>query len=408
MTDHHAELAARAERALLGACMLSEDAYALTAEIVDHTDFRTGQHGDIWTALSQAWASDERIDAITVAARCPQVAPEYIASLLTETPAVSNARRYAEQVADYALRARLIERAAEITTSAQSAATGLDALGRARDLLSTLNTPTISNDPDPDVHDFLAEDVAPYDWLIPGMFERGDRMLVTAGEGGGKSVWLRQIAVQVAAGIHPWNPKAIMPPHNVAIIDLENSKRQIHRALSGLKATAGDRLGRGRLRVAVQPAGINLTQRADRRWLMERCKANQTELLVIGPVYRLMSGVAARGDAGQEDMTRQVTSAIDEVRAELGVTVLMETHAPHASGVSGHRDLRPANSSVWMRWPEFGVGLRHESGNAWKVEHWRGKRDNERPFPEQLLRGAGPWPWTPVMPTNFRIPATAA
>ena len=402
--DHHGELAAIAERALLGACILSEHAFEQCAEIIDAGDFRNARHADLWVALVDAWATDERVDPITLNARCTHVAPEYISGLLVDTPSTSNARRYADQVADYALRARLIERAAEITTTAQTAASGLDAIGRARELMQAIRTPASDNTPDMDVHDFLAQDIPPHDWLVPGFLERGDRLIVTAGEGGGKSVWLRQTAVQVASGIHPWNPNAIVPPRNAAIIDLENSPRQVSRALQGLRRAAGERLAPGRLRVAIQPAGINLTQRADRRWLMERCKANKTELLIIGPIYRLMSGVAARGDAGQEDMTRQVTAALDEVRAELGVTVMMEAHAPHSSGVSGHRDLRPANSSVWMRWPEFGIGFRHDSANLWSVEHWRGKRDGDRQFPERLARGAGPWPWMPIMPSDFRIP----
>lgn len=402
---HYAELAAAAERALLGACIVSEQAYRDAAEILDADDLRNPMHGDLWHALTAAWQSnDERVDPITLAARCPHIAPEAIVALLADTPSTSNARRYAEQVADYALRSRIIERSHEAAQAAETAATALDALSRARELLRDVRTPTGPSVADMDVHEFLELDIPPYDWLVPGFLERGDRLLITGGEGSGKSVWARQTAVQVAAGVHPWKPSAIVPARNAAIIDLENSPRQVSRALKKLREAAGDRIAPGRLRIAIQPAGINLTQRADRRWLMERCKVNGTELLVIGPVYRLMSGVAARGDSGQEDMTRQVTAAIDEVRAELGITVIMEAHAPHASGVSGHRDLRPANSSVWMRWPEFGIGLRHDTANLWHVEHWRGKRDGDRQFPERIARGAGPWPWTPMMPSDFRIP----
>ena len=53
-----------------------------------------------------------------------------------------------------------------------------------------------------DVHastlaDVLAQDVS-YDWAIPGLLERGDRLILTGSEGGGKTTMLRQIAVMAA------------------------------------------------------------------------------------------------------------------------------------------------------------------------------------------------------------------
>ncbi|MCL5460050.1 AAA family ATPase, partial [Loigolactobacillus coryniformis] len=83
--------------------------------------------------------------------------------------------------------------------------------------------------------EFLSTGIAPYDWLVPGFLERGDRLIVTAGEGGGKSTWLRQTALQVACGVHPWDPNVIVPARNVAIIDLENSQRQVSRRLAEMR-----------------------------------------------------------------------------------------------------------------------------------------------------------------------------
>jgi replicative DNA helicase len=86
----------------------------------------------------------------------------------------------------------------------------------------------------------------------------------------------------------------------------------------------------------------------------------------------------------------------------MGITMILETHSPHGSSASG-RDLRPFGSSVWLRWPEFGIGLRpvdpSNSSAGVDVEHWRGPRD-VRPWPNRLMRGKR-WPWTPdQMPTG--------
>jgi replicative DNA helicase len=91
-------------------------------------------------------------------------------------------------------------------------------------------------------------------------------------------------------------------------------------------------------------------------------------------------------------------TAIDHIRVLTGVAVIIETHAPHAAS-SGHRDLRPIGSSVWLRWPEFGHGLRpvaDEGPDAHEFHPFRGDRDR-RDWPKVLYKNAKPWPWHAVM-----------
>ena len=64
--------------------------------------------------------------------------------------------------------------------------------------------------------------------------------------------------------------------------------------------------------------------------------------------------------------------------------------------------MRPAGSSAWLRWPEFGYGLRRakeddggEHPNVVDVVAWRGSRE-ERCWPQRLVRGRdGLLPWRP-------------
>lgn len=223
-----------------------------------------------------------------------------------------------------------------------------------------------------------------------GMFLAGREFIPTH-----NSVLLAQIGVMAAAGIHPWTRKNI-EPRNVAIVDLENGPRLLKRRIGAMRGVAGGKLDPGRLRIAAHPDGIDLTTRSGRRWLLERCTANQTDLLVIGPAYRLMAGTPERGDIGGEDMTRKVTAALDEVRNRCNVTLLMETHAPHGDGFG--RNLRPFGSSVWLRWPEFGLGIarnRDDPQGIYQFTRWRGDRD-ERQWPKRLKRTGmtgRDWPW---------------
>lgn len=389
-----------AERALIGACLLSDLAIEQSSAIVGPSDFQTLRHQQVYAEILHQHETGA-VDVVSIAGKVDgDGALAYLHELQNATPRISNAARYATTIADWKLRRDLLFAADQIMRMAKDEAIpdAADAAEQARALLQPLDMPIGRGAPDPDVDSFIKSTDTDYDWLIPDFLERRDRMLVTAGEGGGKSTLLAQIGVMAAAGIHPWT-HAEITPRNVLIVDLENSERLVTRRLTSMRKVAGPTFDPQRLRVHVRSSGLDLTTRSDRRWLIDRCQANATELLVIGPAYRMSAGVAAKGDIGGEDHARKVTQALDEIRNRCNVTLLMETHAPHGQNGLG-RDLRPFGSSVWLRWPEFGIGLRRhdpDSFERWDVEHWRGPRD-VRIWPRELQRGAGRWPWTPVMP----------
>jgi hypothetical protein len=231
---------------------------------------------------------------------------------------------------------------------------------------------------------FLAAPVPDYDFLIPGLLERTDRVILTGPEGRGKSTLLRQLTVQAGAGIHPFTLELIEPVRCL-YVDLENSRAQVRRALRPLRLAAADRYTGAGVGVVVEPAGMDLYGHApDADWLAKRIEATEAQLLVIGPLYKL-----ATGDPTSEEVARKVTAALDQLRAHYHIALLIEAHSPYASG-SGRRPLRPYGASLWSRWPEFGLHL----GETGTLTHWRGARD-ERDWPVTLKRG-GEWPWTAV------------
>lgn len=394
------------EKALIGACLITERAIDQASPIVTRSDFVLLRHREIWDAIQEQYATGNTVDVVTIAARMPAAdAITYLHELMVHTPSTSNAAQYAETLAGWSLKRDMVHASGRIADLAYGRATSTDpadAAEQARELLANIDMPAGKGAPDKDVATFSAGVDMTHSWLVPDFLERRDRMLVTATEGAGKSVLLTQIAFQVAAGIHPWTLQRITPA-NVLIVDLENSERLVNRRVNLLQKVPDlGNFNPQRLRINVRPGGIDLSNRTDRRWLMDRCIANATDLLVIGPLYRMQSGTAAKGDVGGEDQARNVTKALDDIRNKCDVTLLMETHAPHGGAGFG-RDLRPFGSSVWMRWPEFGIGLRRESPddkNRYLLEHWRGPRD-ERTWPEELHKRSGRWPWMPVgMPTG--------
>ena len=240
--------------------------------------------------------------------------------------------------------------------------------------------------------EFLAGEDDPYDWTIPGLLERGDRFMLTGAEGLGKSVLFRQIAVGAAAGIHPLTLKSI-PPQRVLYVDCENSRTKLRRALRSLQAAAHQSGGdpSANLFIEARPEGLDLTRPEDEAWLLSRVTAIQPSILVTGPVYRLHAK-----NPNDEEPARQVARVLDRCRTAANASLVLEAHAGHALDGSGKRSVRPTGTSLWLRWPEFGYGIRMSddfTADNRLVEFvgWRGDRD-ERDWPTRLRRG-GSWPW---------------
>lgn len=229
---------------------------------------------------------------------------------------------------------------------------------------------------------FLGDGPPPYDWLVPGLLERGDRVILTGGEGMGKSTLLRQFGVQVASGIHPFGGDGF-EPLRVLLLDLENSRRQVHRKLYPIRLAAGGRYA-GMMVVKVRAEGMNLLDRDDGDWLLALCAEHQPDVLITGPAYKM-----AAGDPNEEGPARVVASYFDRLRKDHRCALLLEAHSPHASN-GAKRPMRPYGASLWLRWPDFGLYL-SETG---QLLHWRGPRD-DREWPSALQRG-GAWPWTAV------------
>jgi len=233
---------------------------------------------------------------------------------------------------------------------------------------------------DPDVHEWLNQPEPEYDWLIPGLLERGDRLIITGPEGGGKTTLLRQMAVTSAAGIHPFTFENV-DPLRVLYVDVENSNRFSRRQFSPLVTQAkqhGRPIQPGQL-IPLLRDGIDLySTKPDQEWLTDRVAINEPDLLIIGPLYKL-----ADGDPNEEAPAKAVTKYLDTLRATYGVAIILEAHSPH-----GDKTGRPYGASLWKRWPEFGL----EISASGRFRHWRGPRD-ERAYPAALTRG-GEWPLT--------------
>jgi replicative DNA helicase len=379
------------ERAVLGCLLAWPEVGPAVWSVLTPADFVRPAHEALAHVLAD-WSGE--CNPQLVLAECQRRGlPEVVASLpdlLGRATASAAAVRHAEDVLHASRRRRIREVALAALQRVDS--DDCDVAEVAGSLLTAaeqviLDAPAAPVTAPVSVSDFLiGEDT--YDWIVPHLIERGDRLMVTGGEGSGKSVWLRQIAVCVAAGINPVSFTRI-EPRRVLLADLENGRAQVRRGLRPLVALAR-RQGEfdpDMLRIIHRPSGVDVDDYRDEGWLAERVLAAKPDLLVIGPLYRLHSS-----PLDKEDAARRITVVLDRLRAKAGCALVIEAHAGH--GFAGQRTWRPTGSSLFLRWPEFGLGLKPNFAEGTvAVKHWRGPRD-ERLWPYRMRRGGqGAWPW---------------
>lgn len=318
-----------------------------------------------------------------------------------DTPGQAHARTVAASVAAHGGRVRIVE-----ARTGKDAADHLAAGHGIEDFLTTVE-PDAAAKPDlaPDLWDFLDGEDPGFDWLMPGLIERGDRLMITGYEGWGKSVFTRQLALGLASGVHPFTGENTAPSR-VLFIDCENSERQLRRGLLRMMPVLADTYAqppeRDRMFVLSKMGGVDLTGDEDAQWLLERCVAHKPDVLFLGPLYYLY----AEG-SNEEASMRRVQRAIDAVRMRIGCAVVIEAHPGHGS--FGKRPTRVAGSSVWLRWLESGIGFaeyEHTDGATFsplEVVNWK-KHRYERSWPTHIMHGAydrdarqwRDWPWIPV------------
>lgn len=249
-----------------------------------------------------------------------------------------------------------------------------------------------------DILDAIEREIKPASFVIPNVLASGDRWLLTGFEGHGKSTFLRQLAVMVAAGIHPWTGKD-MEPQKVLMVDSENHPDQVLESwqdLIGRAARLGRPIARGMLILQEEwDNEINLNEATGRRWLIERANAHQPKLICIGPLYNLSSR-----DLAETPTVHEMKSAINEARSVCGSAIIMEHHAPHRGNGDKDRSVRPYGSSTFLKWPDFGYGLKPEDIEGfYELQKTRFPRVRKRHFPGWMRwgkEGTLEWPWMPV------------
>lgn len=388
------------EQAVLGCVLSSTKAFETGAAFLTGSDFYQPNHEALWLALRDLHKEGAPISATSVPEFLTRTGQVRLLALLPDLVTVAclpaQVEYHATVLRALSARRRGIDAALsamqDFTESADSVETILERVEANLRKVPTAQEEHVGELMNLD--EFCDQDLPDDDWIVPGLLNRGDRLVLTGGEGLGKTVMMRQIAVCAAAGVHPFTYRAV-PRQTVLYVDAENPKRIMVGSFSELRKSIREKRGpmdAHRLWIERRPAGMNLSDPAERLWLSRLVALVNPDLLCIGPAYKLY---VSSGKEREEDLARQVTSALDVVREEANCALILEHHAPHGDGQE--RAVRPIGSSLWLRWPEFGYGIRpakdfDKRTRSCDFVPWRGPRD-ERDWPERVNALGSFLPW---------------
>jgi len=390
-----------AERSLLGSLMLNPDSFDFARDRASADDFSDQRMGAIFAGIERMIGAKEPVNTITVGSHFPDwiirgLPPTELDSWVGEVATAFRSGEFADAVRDAATRRKLEDISRRYLAAAQDPAWhSPDAVSRAIDELQQLRENATSRRFVAKKLGAILEGSDEYDWLIPGLLERRDRLVLTGAEGAGKTTFVRQLAILAAAGLHPLK-NAKITPVKVLVVDAENTERQWRRAVRQMTLDAARAGSADPAREIHIMAGsrIDVTRGSDLGEIHRLVDEHKPDMLLIGPLYKLVPRAI-----NNDDDAAPLIVALDSLR-DRGLALVMEAHAGHALGAGGERDLRPRGSSALLGWPEFGFGLRPtaEDPDMVSVVRWRGDRD-KRDWPKHLRRGlSGEWSWVPSEP----------
>lgn len=387
------------EHVVLAAILRDNAVYHHAVNVIDGMDFADARLGGVFDGMCRHIAAGGKVDAMDVAFYFPEwgvvgVGPEEPWVWLDSCFMSSEIIRATEIVKAQSLRrtgqAAFRQGLEDLNDYSKSPAEVIEHVNRAivakpRHSLQTVTLNDVLATPDTE------------DWVIPGLMERKDRLILTGHEGLGKTTMVRQMLILPAAGIHPFTNERIEPV-KALVIDAENTAKQWMRAarwfVQRAQASYGADPG-SRIHMALS-GRVNILDPSTLGGIHRLIDQHKPDVVFLGPLYRLAVHM------NSDEQIAPVIAALDTIR-DRDVALIIEAHAGHAVGVNGVRDVRPRGSSALLGWPEFGFGIRKDvsvdaNANAFEFVAWRGARE-QRDWPERLIRGdwsLGDWPWVSV------------
>ncbi len=346
-----------AERATLGAMLLSADACEAVLSMLVPSDFAASRHQPIFEAIRDRHQIGEPVDVLTIRAellsRGTMKAGDdiYLTKLIEDVPLPEAASTYAATVRDQARRRQLLDVAASIAESAYDRAASVDeAVNFSSKLLGDL-TADAPRTKRPRLEVFDVADVAREvdaagepKWLIEGKWPEGDYGVSGAEDKAGKT-WDRiDLAVSIASGTKYLDRFETMQGHVVLWYGEGNRRNAIRRirAICEHKGFELEDLGDS-IRLCFRVPRLNDAESL--REVEEELRDHPVAFSGLDPFY-----LAAAGGKGSDlyDMGAMLYG-IQQIHQDAGAAFSVTTHWTKGGEGGGAKRFVGVGPSAWGR-----------------------------------------------------------
>jgi hypothetical protein len=404
-----------AERHTLAAMMVHPSAIEQAAEILDAESFYRPGHRELFRTLILMMTGGDVINPVTIRARMLEdgnlrsVGGDgmYLLDLAGLYVSAPQATAYARIVLRCATRRALAGAGARLVSEASAGDVDeATMIGRAHRLLDQALASNSGLGMTGMTTDEVCDTDIPTVPLIEELLNAQERAVIVGPEGGGKSILGLQMGFASAAGVHPFQHQVSIDPVRVLVLDLENPWDIVQRRFRTFRSIAQGYPGWDDKNLILEhrQGGLNLTEPRDAYALAQLIKRTRAQLVVAGPIYKMMVGIESNTVAHV-----RLSEFWGRMCEDYGVTLWLEAHPPYGQG-GGKREMRPEGSTIWAKWCEFGISLNWANkthgglngGLDWKYFKTRAE---DRPWPSWITRNPVPgasWPWianydTPVL-----------
>lgn len=237
-----------------------------------------------------------------------------------------------------------------------------------------------------------------------GILPQGGRLLVTGAPKAGKSIFIENLALSLAAGIPFLRTFNVKQPVRVLLLDRELSERSLFDRLNILiEDRPGYRIGEPNLLVDHKTL-FRLDAPNSESTLIGLIQANRADVVIFDTAYKFFSGEfdSAAG-------TKRAFDTVDKAIAETGVSIVMTHHHKKKQGTHGKEEPpdpdQVAGSFLWTGWPNATVLInfldRRVQSPFNTVASFTAFRDAAPPDPLALYRDRESIAYKSVVPYHF-------
>lgn len=335
-----------AERAVLGALILENEAFEKIKIIISERDFYGENHRIIFSVISDMISEGRGVDLLTLKEEFGEGVEgvggiNYLASLIDAVPTARNIVTHAGIILEKSKRRHLIKIAHAVASRLMESDQALSEIHTlARNEFGAIDTIQVSIEPPKlfDVADAPDWPVEPLEWMVNDLIPKGGIGFLSGAPKDGKSLIAIDLCIHLAHGFS-WLNHFSIGKAKTLYIAREDPQRRIKERITEINQSYGyPELPKDHLLFLIRDR-FNLMDEVWIEWLRRKVEEHHFDFLILDVLNRMIPEL---DELSAKDMARMVT-VLENLNRDLNLTILCIDHTRKPVGQKSERNGRDPN-----------------------------------------------------------------